>query len=78
MTALGADPRYVARSASDHTDDWPFWFVKDTRSGGVNVTGQLFERLAGEPSHGRVFMTREGAIKLAALANEHLTEARLS
>jgi hypothetical protein len=26
--------RYYARSASDQTDDWPWWFVADKQLGG--------------------------------------------
>ena len=44
--------RYYARSASDNTDDWPFWFVADDPGGGINVTAEL----AGTP--GKVFAMR--------------------
>lgn len=30
--------RYYARSASDKTKDWPYWFVADSEKGGLNVT----------------------------------------
>ena len=37
----GMTPRYYARSASDHTDDWPWWFVADNQLGGRNVTSEV-------------------------------------
>lgn len=36
-------PRYCAQSASDRTNDWPYWFVADRQKGGLNIT---FEALA--------------------------------
>ena len=35
---------YVARSASDKTDDWPFWYVAggDSRTNAVRFNGRLF------------------------------------
>lgn len=46
---------YRARSASDRTEDWPFWFVE---ANGVNC-------MSGT-SHGAVFTTREIAERLAS------------
>jgi hypothetical protein len=40
-------PRFYARSASDKTDDWPFWFVADEMQGGLNVTKRL-QNLRGD------------------------------
>lgn len=42
-----SDPRFYIRSASDRTDDWPFWFVADSYAGGLNVTQEL-RRLRGD------------------------------
>ena len=41
--------RYYARSASDNTDDWPFWFVADSQRDGLNVTATLLQRFTGSP-----------------------------
>lgn len=62
-------PRYFARSASDKTDDWPFWFVADRNRGDINVTADLIRAII-DPSHqGRVFALREDAKILANMAN---------
>ena len=37
--------KYTARSASDRTDDWPFWFIADER--GLNVTVKLIQEMRG-------------------------------
>jgi hypothetical protein len=39
--------RYFARSASDQTDDWPYWFVADRSRGNLNVTVKLMPELSG-------------------------------
>jgi hypothetical protein len=39
--------RYFARSASDRTEEWPYWFVADRQKGGLNVTRSLVPSLAG-------------------------------
>lgn len=63
-------PRYYARSASDTTDDWPFWFVADYFQGGLNVVGPLMDQLfPGNDRRGRVFLSRYDAESLAAMAN---------
>ena len=62
--------RFYARSASDRTEDWPFWFVADSNKGGLNVTGPLFEKLTGERAHGAVFAPRDEAKLIAAHANQ--------
>lgn len=62
-------PRYYARSASDRTDDWPFWYVADRRKGGVNVTADIV-RAHINPNHaGGVLTSRDSAINLADMAN---------
>jgi hypothetical protein len=38
------EARFYARSASDRTDDWHWWFVADRAHGSLNVTGKLLER----------------------------------
>lgn len=41
------EARYYARSGSDRTDDWPFWFVADREQGGLNVTVRVFPAMRG-------------------------------
>lgn len=68
---LGPGP-YKARSASDKTDDWPFWFVcqaDDSRVGGLHNILRFEGSLA-------MFTSRARAEEIAAHANEsiaHLT-----
>jgi hypothetical protein len=50
---------YTARSASDNTDEWPFWYVTD--DGRTNIL---------EFPGGRVLTTRERAEKIAKDENE--------
>lgn len=57
--------RYYARSASDRTDDWPFWFVADRDKSGLNVTRQLAPELTGYLP----LVSRDAAIALAENAN---------
>lgn len=64
--------RYFARSASDKTDDWPFWFVADKQQGGLNVTNNLLKDAYPETNFkGKVLLTRTEAIELAKIANSH-------
>lgn len=66
--------RYYARSASDRTDDWPYWFVADRKRGDVNVTAELVRRIA-DPNHkGAVFAPKEICFALAETANELLAD----
>lgn len=59
--------RFFARSASDKTDDWDFWFVADRTKGGLNVTAELL-RACVNPAHvGGTLLTRDHAVKLADL-----------
>lgn len=62
--------RYYARSASDNTDDWPFWFVADEQRGGLNVTATVAEATKSPCAKpGAVFRDPWGAVKLAMRAN---------
>lgn len=61
---LGPSP-YKARSASDKTDDWPFWFVcqaDDSRVGGLLNLLRIGD-------HG-MFTSRKAAEWIATQANE--------
>ena len=56
--------KYYAKSASDKTDDWPYWFVAN--QSGVNVTVQLLPELSGYMP----FLPKEVAVLLAEKSNE--------
>lgn len=56
--------KFVAKSASDKTDDWPFWMV--VNDNGLNVTAALLPELWGRMP----FLSRPAAEELARLATE--------
>lgn len=58
--------KFIARSASDRTDDWYFWMVWD---GSLNVTGKVAEKLGYGNQEGAVFTRRANAERLASEAN---------
>jgi hypothetical protein len=62
-------PRYYARSASDRTDDWPFWLVADTQKGGLNVTAELVRQHLNVNPEGGTLCSRGHAERLAIIAN---------
>ena len=63
-------PRYYARSASDKTDNWPFWFVADRSKNRLNVTAELV-RAHINPDHAGATLTRRAeAERIARIANE--------
>ena len=62
-------PRYYARSASDRTDDWPFWFVADAQKGGLNVTAELVRQHLNIDAKGQTLCSRRTAKHLATIAN---------
>jgi hypothetical protein len=64
--------RYFARSASDKTDDWPWWFIADKNRGGLNVTSEVFTMLNIPLKLGAVFTHRLQATEIAELANKHM------
>lgn len=64
--------RFFARSASDRTDDWPFWFVADADRDGLNVTNDLIVRFI-DPTYQRnrlPFLPRVACEVLASKAQE--------
>lgn len=63
-------PRYYARSASDKTDDWPWWFVADKYRGGLNVTQEVHKLLNLPMEPGAVLCVRAYAEQLAEEANK--------
>ena len=62
--------RYFARSASDNTDNWPFWFVADRKRGDVNVTGEVCDMLGVQRAPGQTLVNPKAALILARAANE--------
>ena len=58
--------KYVARSMSDKTEDWPFWMVWD---GSRNVTGQIAAKLVEGWPYGAISTNREACERLASEAN---------
>lgn len=65
--------RYYARSASENTDDWPFWFVADDERGGLNVTAEMIREHINPNHGGGVFLPDWEAVKLAMRANRSAT-----
>ena len=62
--------RYYARSASDKTENWPFWFVADRNRGGLNVTAELVRAHISPDYAGLPLTHRTLAEKIAGIANE--------
>ena len=50
--------KVTPRSASDKTDDWPYWMVWD---GYLNVTSEVFDSLQISRKPGAVFTDRASA-----------------
>jgi hypothetical protein len=64
-----SEQRYFARSASDRTEEWPFWFVADRQKGGLNVTAEVVRAHVDPDHYGGVLCPKETAIALAKIAN---------
>jgi hypothetical protein len=63
-------PQWRARSASDKTDDWPFWYVtKDTPSD-YNDTREAIEYISGRVFTSLPFALKETAFQIADIMNE--------
>lgn len=59
-----------ARSASDRTDDWPFWYVTDDQPQDSNKTWDALEALTGDrPVGGLPFLPRDMAEAVASILN---------
>lgn len=69
--------RVIARSASDKTDDWPFWYCAETRAS-VNITSAIARELGHPWRPGAVFARREYAEALAGQWNARGEAARAS
>jgi hypothetical protein len=59
--------KYSARSASDDTDDWPYWMVWD---GHVNCTAPVMDQLGLARPPGAVFGSRPQIEQIVLMANE--------
>jgi hypothetical protein len=63
-------PQWRARSASDKTDDWPFWYVtKDTPSE-HNDTKEAIEHISGRVFISLPFVSKEAALQIVDIMNE--------
>jgi hypothetical protein len=62
--------RYYARSASDRTEDWPFWYVADSAKANLNVTVHFKPEMRGYLP----FLPRDMAEELAQRANDAPTD----
>jgi len=58
-----------ARSASDKTDDWPFWYVTDDKPADSNKALECIEAVIGIRHAGLPFIPRHIAEELAAAIN---------
>ncbi|MCA0401327.1 MAG: hypothetical protein LCH38_10985 [Proteobacteria bacterium] len=61
---------FFARSASDKTDDWPFWFVARRDQPGRNVLVEAIKIAGFEYSGGWTLTCREAAELIAKEANK--------
>lgn len=60
---------FIAVSASDRTEDWPFWFVAKVNQLRRNVFAEACALAGVERRPGVVLACRETAEAVAALAN---------
>lgn len=61
--------KWRARSASDKTDDWPFWYVTDDQPENRNKTIDAIERRDGVRPAKLPFLLRDDAVELADFMN---------
>lgn len=59
--------KYIAKSASDKSDDWPLWMVWD---GQLNITIKAIKSITGKDIVGMPFLPRKLCEKLAAELNQ--------
>lgn len=62
---------YVAKSASDKTDDWPLWYVEHN---GKNIIPELYHQVHGYEIPAPCFLTKENSIFLANKLNKKETK----
>ena len=59
-----------ARSASDKTEDWPYWYVTKDVPKDYNDTKEAIEVLTGNIFYGLPFLTKNHAVEIAEKMNE--------
>lgn len=69
----GQEVTWRARSASDRTDDWPFWYVTDDNPRDRNKTADAIEAMTGHRT-GAVFASMQEAKLLAEFMNGQTTK----
>jgi len=65
-----ARPIWRARSASDHSDDWPLWYVTDDQPADRNKMLDAVESLCGVRPVYLPFTSRQNAEAIAKAMNE--------
>lgn len=70
--------KWRARSASDRTDDWPFWYVTDDMPQDRNKTLEAIEIATGRKVTGMPLVSRTGAEALATVLNTPISENGMS
>ena len=64
-------PKWRARSASDKTDNWPFWYVTDDMPHDRNKLADALDVLGIERNKGaQLFVPRAAAEEIARRLNE--------
>lgn len=61
--------KWRARSASDKTDDWPFWYVTDDQPTDINKTPDAWKTLTGKDWRGLPFLPKDGALLMVNYLN---------
>ena len=65
--------KWRARSASDKTDDWGFWYLTDDKPADRNKTREALTLVCKEgalPPHSLPFISRANAEAIAVVLNE--------
>jgi Asp-tRNA(Asn)/Glu-tRNA(Gln) amidotransferase B subunit len=57
---------YSCRSASDHTSDWPYWYITKSETGNLNITVTVVPELRGQMP----FLPREECERTVKELNE--------
>jgi hypothetical protein len=62
--------QWRARSASDKTDDWPFWYVTKDTPRDYNNTKEAIEHISVRVFTSLPFVSKETALQIAGIMNE--------
>jgi hypothetical protein len=73
IEATGCGP-FLAVSASDRTDDWPFWYVTGEGRGLRNITAEVMDACGLYRRPGQTLASREVALAVADFANRLIEE----